>query len=103
MKIKLIVAFIFFLVGMVNLVDWILFSVRDENKSMNWEDFKLKYLNRLPAFLQPFYERPILSTSIFIVLFSIAGLIFIKEDRKIFKALGIVSFVLGFWELFSLM
>lgn len=102
-KPKLIFAFIFFLVGLWYVVDWIVFSVYYENKGINSRDIPVRYFKRLPLALQPIFQGFILSTCIFILLFSIAGIVFIKEDSKIFKAIGVVSFILGFWQLFSLM
>lgn len=100
---KIALAILFFLAGLIRVIDWITFSVQDKYNDLGWEEFKLRYLEHLPSILRPLFERPLLITAICIALFTIAGLIFIKETDRLLKVLGIISFILGFWQLFSLM
>ena len=74
-----------------------------ENEKLNWAEFKIKYNERLPSFLQPLYQKPIIIILILMIFFTVSGLLFINARKKIFFVLGILSFVLAFWQLFSLM
>ena len=103
MKKKIILAFILLFLGLSRVVDWIIFSSIKENENMDWTAFKIKYIARLPSFLQPLYQKPIIITVILMICFTVSGLLFINARKKIFFVLGILSFVLAFWQLFSLM
>lgn len=103
MKGRLIIAFILFLLCLARIVNWIYFSTRKENENLEMTELNLKYVKTLPAFLQPLFQKPIIDTGICILFLTISGLLLIKEKKKIFFALAILSFVLAFWQLFSLM
>jgi hypothetical protein len=103
MKSKIIIALILLILGLTRVIDWVIFSTKKENESLSWEAFKIKYIEHLPVFLQPLYQKPIIITLILLVCFTIAGLLFIKVKKRIYFILGIISFVLAFWQLFSLM
>jgi len=100
---RMIVACLLLLLGVLHVTDWIIFSTNQENEKLDWTSFKSKYIEHLPSFLQPLYENPMIITLLLIICFTVSGLLFIKEKKKIFFVLGILSFILGFWQLFSLM
>ena len=103
MKKKIILAFILLFLGLSREVDWIIFGTMKENKNLDYPAFKIKYIARLPSFLQPLYQKPIIIILILMIFFTVSGLLFINARKKIFFVLGILSFVLAFWQLFSLM
>lgn len=103
MKIRLLIAFFLFGVGLARMVDWIIFSTNRKYSDLDWETFKIKYVERLPDFLQPLYKSPVVITTICILVFTVAGVLFLKEKRRSFFVIAIFSFVLAFWQLFSLM
>lgn len=49
---KIIVAILLFLIGVINIADWILFST--SNEDLTFSDLLKKYADRLPFFLQSF-------------------------------------------------
>lgn len=100
---RLFLAFFLLLTGIASIVDWILFSANNKQKPFDFAALKLKYEAHLPAFLRPLFHPPIIITGIYFLFFVVAGLIFLKEQKKGFKILAIFSFLLAFWELFSLM
>jgi len=106
-KIKILIAFILLIIGLIYVTDWIVFSIQEENERMSWEDFKLKYIKRFPDFFQPMVRDAVLFTFIFMTCFAIAGLIFIRDfindNKKVYFILGIFSFVMAGWQIFSLM
>jgi hypothetical protein len=99
----IITAFLLLFLGLTRVIDWIIFSTKKENQDLDWNEFKQKYIEQLPSFLQPLYQNPILITTILIICFVAAGLLFIRTKGKLFFAFAIFSFVLAFWQLFSLM
>jgi Ca2+/Na+ antiporter len=103
MKTKIILAFFLFFAGAAIVVDWILFSIKKENEILSWSEFKLKYENRFPESVRPLIHNSLLLTLLCMSCFIISGLIFVKKGQKIFLILGIISFVLAFWQLFTLM
>jgi len=102
MKSKILIAFILLLVGLVYVVDWIIFSTREENESMPWEDFKIKYYKRFPEVLRSLIETP-LFTLLIILCFVSAGIIFVNKKQRAYLILGWFSFLMAGWQLFSLM
>jgi hypothetical protein len=104
MKKRRIFAFLLLAAGVADILDWMLFSdpVKN-NKPFDFELYKEKYIEHLPAFLRPLYQPPIIITSICFLFFIIAGALFLKEQKKPYKYLAVFSFLLAFWELFSLM
>lgn len=104
-KLKLAVAFILFATGTATLVDWIIFW--EQNKELALKNRKVfidKYVGRFPDFLERlFTARFPWDPVLLMVLFSIAGLIFVKQKRRAYMVLGIVSFLFAFWNLFTLM
>ncbi|MFN2458311.1 MAG: hypothetical protein ABR502_08940 [Chitinophagaceae bacterium] len=102
MKPKIFIAFLLLFIGLLYVADWIIFATQEENEKMPWQDFKLKYYNRFPDFFQPFIQSTWL-TLLCMACFTIAGIIFIKEKKKVYFALGLFSFLMAAWQLFSLM
>lgn len=100
---RTIIAFVSLFLGLSDVVDWIVFSTDKKNENLDWQSFKTKYIQHLPSWLQPLYERPIIVTAILIAFFTFSGFVFVREKKKVFLVFGIVSFILAFWELFSLM
>ena len=102
MKIKTTIAIFLFAIGLLSIVDWIIFTV--QFKTLEFNEIKAKYIERLPNFIQSFYANSTgLVTLFFMLCLVIAGFLFIKETNKFFKLIGVIAFTLAFWELFSLM
>jgi hypothetical protein len=105
MSIKLITAFLFYILGLAKIIDWFVFSSQNRAlKNSNYDLFITKYENKFPSWLQPLFNTaPDLAAIISIATFTIAGLIFIREKGTIYSILGVTSFVFAFLNLFSLM
>ncbi len=103
MKPKLLIAFILLLIGLIYVADWIVFSTREQNESMPWEDFKIKYYKRFPEVLQPLIINYPFLTFFSMFCFVGAGLIFINRKGRAYFILGLFSFLMAGWQLFSLM
>ncbi len=103
-KTMVVVAFIAFFLGVWRMADWIIFVTQPEIKDLNFKDVVAKYDAHLPRWILPLFEgRSYPITLICIVLFTGAGVVFILQKHIGFKILAIVSFILAFWQLFSLM
>lgn len=96
---------ILFLLGVVKIIDWFVFcSQNRELKKNSYSLFISKYETKFPNWLQPFFNtRPDLAAIISVIFFIIAGAIFVNEKQMIFTIVGVISFILAFWNLFSLM
>lgn len=105
MKIKLILAFVFFALGTTKIIDWFIFWEQNRKLALkNRNIFITKYIERFPDPLKSLFTSKFLfDTFLSILLFSVAGLIFLKEKKGLYTALAIISFILAFWNLFSLM
>jgi hypothetical protein len=103
MKLKLTVAFIFFATGTATLVDWIIFA--EKNKQVtNHKVLVDKYFARFPNFLERLFAASSSWHAVLVmVLFSIAGLIFVSQKKRAYTILGIISFLFASWNLWSLM
>ncbi len=102
MRTKILIAFILLLIGLIYLVDWIVFSIQEENEILGWTDFKLKYYKRFPEVLRSLIQTH-LFTLLIIFCFAGAGLIFINEKKRVYFILGLFSFLMAAWQVFSLM
>jgi hypothetical protein len=100
---RILPAFILFFIGVIQIGDWLLFTLRSENEYMTTVDLNAKYAARFPSFLQFYFTNPIISTLTCMIFLGTAGVLFIREEKKIFLVLGVVSFVLAFWQLFALL
>jgi hypothetical protein len=105
MKVKLIAAFLFYVLGLAKIIDWFVFSNQNrELKNRDYELFITKYENKFPNWLQPLFNTaPDLAAVISIVTFTIAGFIFINKKGTLYSILGVTSFIFAFLNLFSLM
>ena len=67
----------------------------------------MKYVKRFPDFFQPIVQDAKLFTVIFMACFAGAGLIFINDfannNNKTYFLIGIFSFIMAGWQIFSLM
>lgn len=105
MKLRNIIASLLYLIGICKIVDWFIFW--EKNKELALSDYpqlKEKFISRFSTSLQPLFSKnPEPATIICIVFFTIAGIIFLKEHKTIFKVIAISAFFFAFWNLFSVM
>jgi hypothetical protein len=103
MRIKIVIAIFLLALGLIQLIDWIIFAIRTENEKLSASEIHAEYVSHFPVWLQAYFENTVISTLACMFLFAIASVLFITERRKLFLVLGIFSFVLAFWQLFSLL
>lgn len=105
MKIKLIIAYILYVLGLSKIIDWFIFCNQDNNfKNLKFDELKLKYVSRFPELLKPlFTSKPELAALISFFILGIAGYIFIKMKSRFYLILAISAFVFAIWNLFSIM
>lgn len=105
MKKRILLALLMFTIGLVKIIDWFIFWEKNKEIALrNFQELKIKFISRFPDFLKPlFIKNPEPATLISIVLFTMAGIIFLKEKNIFYRVLAIMSFIFGFWNLFSLM
>jgi hypothetical protein len=105
MKLRILLAFMLYLIGISKIIDW--FVYWENNKELALRDYgqlKLKFINRFPTLMQPlFSNNPEPATVICIIFFIVAGIIFLKEPKSVFKVFAITAFFFAFWNIFSLM
>lgn len=105
MKKRIYIAFTLYFIGLINIIDWYVFWY--QNETLAKQDFKIlkiKYIERFPDFLKPLYDNnPQPAAIIFVIILTIAGIIFIQEKKKIYTFFGITSFLFAFQNLFSIM
>lgn len=105
MKLKILVAFMLYLIGISKIIDWFVFW--EKNKELALKDYsqlKEKFVSRFPIDLQFLFSKsPEPATVISIIFFIISGIIFLKEHQTTFKVIAITAFLFAFWNLFSLM
>ncbi len=102
MRIKIVLGLLLFILALIQLIDWILFSIRTENEKLSRSELHAEYVVHFPGWLQPYFQDTIISTFGCALLFAVAGVLFITERRKYLLVLGIISFILACWQLFSL-
>ncbi len=103
-KLLLFLAFTLYIIGIAVIIDWILFCEKNTDLYDDFIGLKAKYINRFPDFIKPFFNLHPQPAAIFFALgFIIAGIIFIKQNQRIYKILAITSFLFGAWNLFSIM
>ncbi|SRR5260221_9484445 len=105
MKIKLIFAYLLFGMGAVKIVDWFIFWGKNKELALrNRSIFIAKYVERFPNFFKPLFDTNFLLDALLsIIMFVIAGVIFLKEKKVVYTIFAIVSFIFAFLNLFSLM
>jgi len=100
---KIIIALIFFIPAFISTVDWMIFSNNKANLELPHEDFKAKYRNHFPDFLQSFTQDTTLHIIIVLAAFLISGFILIFIKNRFCVTLGIISFSLAALHLWWLM
>ncbi len=105
MKIKLLSAFIFFVLGVIRIIDWIIFwETNTEIRNNSYQIFISKYHERFPEYIKPLFNRsPEPAAIISVIILTTAGIIFFIEKNIVFKILAIICFATAFLNLFSLM
>jgi len=105
MKKLLRLAFVLYTIGILSIVDWIVFWNRNSQLvTKDYTVFKQKYIDHFPEILQPLYLlRPEPAIILIILFFVFAGIIFLKQYRTIYIVLSITSFAFAMWNIFSLM
>lgn len=99
-KLNFIIATLFLAIAMSCFIYWLMIAAKD----ISFEAMKIEYIAVFPSFLQ----NTLVSTVVLIVLLVIAIVLFLqsKEEKgfKIPVTIGVIlSFLLSFWLLFSLM
>lgn len=99
------VAFILYFLGLLNIIDWIVFwNDHSDLVSKDYHSFKQLYINHFPALLRPLHtSNPAPATLLMMVFFCIAGFLFFKQEKTAFRILGITSFIFAIWSFVSLM
>lgn len=104
MKKTTILALIIYAFGIVYMLDWIIFATQNDALHDDFPALKAKYVSRFPEFIKPMIEsNPQPAAILFAILFALCGVVFIRENKVIFKVLAVTSFILAFWNLFSIM
>jgi hypothetical protein len=104
MKKKNSIALFFYAFGIIYLLDWIIFVEKNDDLYDDFPTMKAKYIARFPDILKPLLEtNPQPAAILFTILFSLCGMQFIRNKGIPFKILGATSFLLAFWNLFSIM
>ena len=98
------IASFFYIFGILYLLDWIIFVEKNDDLYDDFPTMKAKYVARFPDILKPLIEvNPQPAAIIFTLLFCVCGLIFIRNNGINYKIIGMSSFLLAFWNLFSIM
>lgn len=105
MKLRIIIAFVLYLIGISKIIDWFVFWENNQELALrNYGHLKLKFISRFPSLIQPLFSKhPEPATLICFIFFIIAGVVLLKEPKYVFKVFAITAFFFAFWNLFSLM
>jgi hypothetical protein len=105
MRKRLIFAIIFYVTGILNIIDWYVFWYQNEDLALNsFNVLKVKYIERFPSLLRPLFElNPQPVAIVFILLFLYSAIIFFTEKKIIFKIFGLTSILFLLQNLFSIM
>lgn len=105
MRKRLIFAIIFYVTGILNIIDWYVFWYQNEDLTLNsFNVLKVKYIERFPSLLRPLFElNPQPVAIVFILLFLYSAIIFFTEKKMIFKIFGVTSILFLLQNLFSIM
>ncbi len=105
MKSSIIYALLFYLLGLLQIIDWILFWNRHEElATSNHKVFKQLYNDHFPDFIKPLLTtNSRIESFIIMVLLIIAGFILFNEKKMIYKIIGTNAFLFAAWYLFSLL
>ena len=98
------VAFIFYFLGLLNIIDWIIFwNNHSDLVSEDYKSYKQLYINHFPALLRPLHtSNPEPATILMMVFFCIAGFFFFKQEKTAYTIIGITSFIFAILSLVSL-
>ena len=100
----LYLAFFFYIIGITVIIDWFNFVEKNNDLYDDFPELKTKYINRFPEYIKPLFElNPQPAAIIFFVIFTISGIIFLRQKQKTFNVIAITSFIFAFWNLFSIM
>lgn len=104
-RLKVYISLLFIAIGVARIIDWFVFWENNKQLAVsNFAALKVKYVARVPASTQPLFAGyPEPATVISIALFLVSGSILIREKGLLLRILAVLSFVLAFWNLFSLM
>ena len=104
MKRSNILALVAYKIGILYMLDWLLFVDKNNNLVDDFPTLKAKYIARFPDVIKPSLEtNPQPAALLFTLLFCASGLVFMRNNNLVFKILGITSFLFAFWNLFSVM
>jgi len=83
MKIKLIFAYVFFVVGAAKIIDWFIFWEQNKEIALrNRNIFIAKYIERFPDFFRLLFANNFLLDALLsMIMFVISGIIFLKEKK----------------------
>jgi hypothetical protein len=97
-------AFILYILGVLKIIHWNWYwNNNNEQRQQNYFKFIENYRESISKYIPAYKEYPYMLEIISVFIFCIAGYIFIKQKTLFFKILAISSFLLAFWNLFSLM
>ena len=104
MKKSNILALVAYKIGILYMLDWLLFVEKNNDLVDDFPTLKEKYIARFPDVIKPLLEtNPQPAAILFTLLFCCSGIVFIRNNNLVFKILGITSFLFAFWNLFSIM
>ena len=106
MKFRIVIALLFYIIGLSKLVDWFIFLGNNKKELEQLEHAQVmeRFNARFPDYFTPIFSGyPEPATVISIILFVFSGIIFLKEKKMIYKILAYSSFLFAFWNLFSIL
>jgi hypothetical protein len=104
MKRSNILALVAYKIGILYMLDWLLFVEKNNDLVDDFPTLKEKYIARFPDVIKPLLEtNPQPAALLFTLLFCASGLVFMRNNSNVYKIIGITSFLFAFWNLFSIM
>jgi hypothetical protein len=92
-------AFLFLIVASLQIIDWMVFCNRNRSVK-DFTDLMQVYKTRFPSWYGSHLR---FATGVWAVFLYVAGFVFIRQQKKFYTILAVLCFILGFWNLFSLM
>lgn len=104
-NVLLIIGFTCYLIGIAQIIHWQIFWSKNEiMRSKSYGTFIKAYRNEVSLILPNYLNNAFVLAIIFIILFSAAGTIFLRNREKLgYKILAGSAFLFAFWHLFGLM
>ena len=102
-KLIIVAACLLFALGLIQVMDWIIFCNQPGNDALSMSELNAKHLDTFPPLLQSYFRYPLVSTLGCMLFFLLAGLLFLRLKKVPYRVVAIFTFVLAFWQLFSLM